>query len=259
MVAQEIRRRGWRQCSIAAATLRDVLSERLPEATADDLLLLITHDCSIVSDDFEEEPEAELLLARAIPAAQRDGNYFEGKSPRRLQFEADGRLFQIRSRERIGVDRKLLAAHDPDPNRELPENVRDLLPAWMAKRYRRAVLPDAFNARTKDARKKIRKLLEKDGEIVTALFIALEREDELSEGEPYVAFVTVTAASERVDDGVDGPRLERLRDLIEKLLSESEGVEVASCELLRESEFTLEDLKRSIEWDVWDDLSYRPQ
>ena len=227
--------------------------------TTDDLLILITHDCSIVSGDFEEEPEAEFLLARVIPEPQRDGNYFGGKNPRRLQFQADSRLFQIRSRERIAVDRNLLAEHDPDSNRELPGNVRDLLPAWMAKRYRRAVLPDAFNKRTEDARHKIRKRLEKDGELVTAVFIELERqEDELPEGENYLVIVSVTAPSERVDDESDGPRLEGLRDRIEKVLSNTNGVRVASCALLRESEFTLEDLHRSIEWDLWDDLSYRP-
>lgn len=48
--ADEIRRRRWRQCSIAADPLRERLlrDKLLRDVTADDLLIIATQDCDLV-------------------------------------------------------------------------------------------------------------------------------------------------------------------------------------------------------------------
>lgn len=90
--ADEIRRRGWRQCSIAADPLRERLlrDELLRDVTADDLLIIATQDCDLVCHSFETEPYAEIVIGRHVDTA--DGNCRFGKNPRRLQFELPSTL-----------------------------------------------------------------------------------------------------------------------------------------------------------------------
>jgi hypothetical protein len=45
-------------------------------------------------------------------------------------------------------------------------------------------------------------------------------------------------------------------DAIEQALAGSRGIDLRDCRLMADDEFTLADINRSIEWDVWDDLSY---
>jgi hypothetical protein len=255
--AQKIRELGWRQGSVASDSLRLTLSGVAPSITADDLIIVLTHDCDLASEAFEEEPFAELLIARRIAKDERDGNLFRGKNPRRLQFESEGLLFEIQAKERTTVDRSMLAYHTPDASRTLPADIRGLLARWTGRRYERAALPDAFNERTARAREKIRKQLKKHADLVTAIFLRLRSGDELPEGEPYEVMVSVVADSEFVADQIQGLWLQSMTDAIETSLSDTAGVQVADCRLVPDDEFTLADMKRSIEWDVWDDLSHR--
>lgn len=225
--------------------------------SADDLLVILTHDCDLVSEDFDDEPFVDLLLARRIASGARDGNFFHGKNPRRLQLESGGALYEILAKERLTIDRVLLASHAPDASRTLPGNIRGLVAGWVARRYERAALPDAFNERTARAREKIRKHLKTDADLVTKIYLSLPSEAELTEDEPYAVVVSVVADSEHVADQIQGRRLKSMTDAIEKALSETAGIQVADCRLVPDDEFTLADMRRSIEWDVWDDLSHR--
>lgn len=257
MSAKQIRKLGWRQGSVASDSLRLTIPGLPSTTTADDLLVILTHDCDLVSDDFDAEPSVDVLIARRIPNSARDGNLFHGRNPRRLQLESGGALYDIRAKERLTIDRVLLASHAPDASRKLPDSIRGLLARWTAKRYERAALPDAFNERTARAREKIRKRLKKDGDLVTAIFLSLRSEAELPEDDPYEVIVSVVAESRRASDQVDGHRLRLVTDAIEEALSSADGIQVADCRLVPDDEFTLADMKRSIEWDVWDDLSNR--
>jgi hypothetical protein len=242
---------------VASDSLRVVVPTWAETTRSDDLAIIVTHDCDLLSVDFDGEPYAELVIARHIEPDARDGNCFRGKNPRRLQFEAGGRVYEVRSKEKTAVARELLSEHFPDETRRLPDDVRGLLPEWIAKRYLRSALPDAFNERTRRAREKIRKCLTKDGDLVSAIFLTLEPEDELPDGDAYVVLVSVLAESEDVDDTVTGARLQTLTGLIEGAITEAPGVDVRDCRLVRGDDFSFADAKRSMEWDVWDDLSYR--
>lgn len=257
MSAQKIRELGWRQGSVASDSLRLAIPRLSSTTSAGDLLVVLTHDCDLVSEDFDEEPFVDLLIARRIPSDARDGNLFRGKNPRRLQFESSGSLFEIQAKERTTIDRTLLTLHAPDASLTPPPDVRGLLAGWMGRRYERAALPDTFNGRTARAREKIRKQLKKHADLVTAIFLRLRSEDELPEGEPYELMVSVVADAEFLADQIEVRRLQAMTDAIESSLSETPGIRVADCRLVPEDEFTLADMKRSIEWDVWDDLSHR--
>jgi hypothetical protein len=118
--ADEIRRRGWHQCSIAADPLRERLlrDELLRDVSADDLLIIATQDCDLCHS-FETEPYAEIVIGRRVDTP--DGNCRFGKNPRRLQFELSGTadIYEVQAISRISIPRDVLAEYVPDSERDL--------------------------------------------------------------------------------------------------------------------------------------------
>ena len=201
--ADEIRRRGWRQCSIAADPLRERLlkDELLRDVSADDLLIIATQDCDLVCHSFETEPYAEIVIGRRVDTP--DGNCRFGKNPRRLQFELSGTAdtYEVQVISRISIPRDVLA--------EVPVLTRSAswtratlrtIPEWLGKRYTRAALPDAFNERSRSAQAKIRDRLKADGELVEAIFLTVIPNAELPANEAYSLVVRVIAREETLLD-----------------------------------------------------------
>lgn len=252
--ADEIRERGWRQCSVAPRLLAVELNEaNVCESGVDDLLIVMTHDCDLVAASFADQPFVEFLIARRLEDSTRNGNLFHGKHPRKMQFELEGRLYGMRIAEIVRIERDVLTKYESRPR--LPDSLRGLIPSWLTKRYDRAALPDEFNRRTNAASSLIRKKLRKHGERVTAIFLTLDSENELPVGMTYSVFVTVLAQPEMLDRFAAD--LTDLTDSIGAELGWVPGIAVIDCLLVSEDEFTFSDIKRSIEWDIWDDLSYR--
>lgn len=260
--ADEIRRRGWRQCSIAADALRErlVAEELLPETTAGDLVIVATQDCDLVCESFADEPYAEILVARRIERA--DGNCLYGKNPRRLHFvlEATGATYEVQAISRISIPRERLAEYDPHPTLTLDEATTRTLPQWLGKRYARTALPDMFNERIRRAQGKIRDALKKDGELVEAIFLTIIPNGELPPKEPYTLLVRVVARESSLLDPELEQRLERLAERMTAQFRKCAGVTlVGECAVVSDEEFTFAEMSRSVEWDVYDDLSDRAE
>lgn len=257
--ADEIRHRGWRQCSIAADALRERLlrDELLRNVTADDILIVATQDCDLVWQSFETEPYAEIVIGRRVDTA--DGNCRFGKNPRRLQFELPGTrdTYEVLAISRISVPRDILAEYTPDPERKLDEATSRTIPEWLAKRYTRAALPDAFNERSRSAQAKIRDRLKLDGELVEAIFLTVVPNAELAPHEAYSLVVRVVAREETLLDDAFEVRLRRLTDRMTDLFRKCKGITLVDCAVVSDEEFTFADMSRSVEWDVYDDLSQR--
>ncbi|MEK6372190.1 MAG: hypothetical protein AABO58_05790 [Acidobacteriota bacterium] len=204
--ADEIRRRGWRQCSIAADPLRERLlrEDLLRDVTADDLLIVATQDCDLVCHSFETEPYAEIVIGRRVDTA--DGNCRFGKNPRRLQFELSGTpdTYEVQAISRISVPRDVLAEYGPDPERKLDETTSRMIPEWLGKRYTRVALPDSFNERSRVAQAKIRDRLKADGELVEAIFLTVVPNAELAPHEAYSLVVRVVVREETLLDDARG-------------------------------------------------------
>ena len=257
--ADEIRRRGWRQCSIAADPLRDRLlkDELLRDVSADDLLIIATQDCDLVCHSFETEPYAEIVIGRRVDTP--DGNCRFGKNPRRLQFELSGTAdtYEVQAISRISIPRDVLAEYVPDPERKLDEATSRTIPEWLGKRYTRAALPDAFNERSRSAQAKIRDRLKADGELVEAIFLTVIPNAELPASEAYSLVVRVIAREETLLDGALEVRLQNLAIRMTELFRKCKGITLIDCEVVSDEDFTFADMSRSVEWDVYDDLSHR--
>lgn len=259
--ADEIRLRGWRQCSIAADPLRERLlqDELLRDATADDLLIVATQDCDLVCHSFETEPYVEIVIGRHVESL--DGNCRFGKNPRRLQFELSGTsdTYEVQAISRISIPRDLLAEYAPDPERNLDSVTSRTIPEWLGKRYTRAALPDTFNERSRSAQAKIRDRLKSDGELVEAIFVTVVPNAELPSNEPYSLVVRVVAREETLLDETFEARLVKLSARMTDLFRKCEGITLIDCAVVSDEEFTFADMSRSVEWDVYDDLSNRPE
>ncbi len=227
--------------------------------SAEDLLIIATQDCDLVCHSFETEPYAEIVIGRRVDTP--DGNCRFGKNPRRLQFELSGSsdTYEVQAISRISIPRDLLAEYDPDSERDLDETTSRTIPEWLGKRYTRAALPDAFNERSRAAQAKIRDRLKVDGELVEAIFLTVIPNAELPSNEAYSLVVRVIAREETLLDHALEARMQDLAVRMTALFRKCKGITLIDCAVVSDEEFTFADMSRSVEWDVYDDLSHRAE
>lgn len=262
MSGDGVKERGWRQGSLAEADLVARLGESgcVPGLASEDLVLIVlSHDCDVTNASFEAEPDVELVAARFVPEGARNGSFSHGKNPRRIQFEivdgTDCRLAEAYARDRFTVDRRLLLEFGPDANRSCEPPTVEALAQWLARRYVRSALPDAFNHRTRPAIGGLKKALKRHGSDITALFVSLNAWTELVEGESYQLVVSATMRDSTFCDPVRRQVAQRALDVMQEKLERCDGIDGVEGRLVSESDVTLEDLRYMRRFDVFDYLS----
>lgn len=224
----------------------------------DDVVLVVSHSCDLVSADFEAEPFAEVLRADII--AEVNGNFAHGKNPREYHVSTvlggEPVAIALRVRNRCYVDRQALLSTEP---REVldPQLVRGIA-RWLGKRYWREAFPDAFNARVQRVLPKVRRSLGKSGgRLLAGIYLQLSPQGEATEGQPYV--IGIIGAMRDPDYTVTELRdaCQRTLDRITQLFGSVDGVDVEESELLSEADISLDDLRYYQRWDSADDLSLR--
>ncbi len=254
---------GWRQGSVVPYQLLEDVQDRLglirllePEALA----IIISQDCDVVCPSYETEPYVELLIARPVVVAHRDGNLFHGKNPRRFQFmvsnQEDEPVYEISIHEKIKVDRKLLEGAHPETGIAIDQDQLTALTKWTAKRYTRSAFPDEFNRRCQSAAGRITKKLKAKGNLITGIFLRLSSYEELSGGETYNVILFVTALPESCEDEKIEREIIIMLGEIEYALNQSRGIVVVEAALRSEAELTLCELRQIKRWD-YDYLSYK--
>ena len=92
------------------------------------------------------------------------------------------------------------------------------------------------------------------------LFLTIIPNDELPPSEPYTLLVRIVARESSLLDPQLEQRLERLADRMTTQFRKCTGVTlVGECAVVSNEEFTFADMSRGVEWDVYDDLSYRAE
>lgn len=225
-----------------------------------DIVIVISQSCDVVHGSFEVEPLVEVLIGRTIPEDQVDGNFTWGKNPRTIDFEAEvcgkTRWYRCRISEKSTLGRRVLTRSFP--SEALPQPTCGVLARWVAKRYTRAALPDAFNERVRRMDERIKRLMVRDGKLITHVYLSLDTEEELPPNRPYRVIMRATALPEVLEDRELTGKLSAAVLGLKSLLNECDGVEVLDAELESEVEITLHDLSSGQlrRWD-YDYLSYR--
>jgi hypothetical protein len=235
----------------------ELVSSLQPAPAADALAILISQDCDIVHESYEDEPYVELLFAK--PAKERDGNLFHGKNPRRLQFEAQHtsgpQLYCVNINEKTRVDRALLVPGLPSTV-ALDDDTIDLLASWAAKRYTRAALPTEFNERCRASTQRIYKKLKAHGHLITGFLLQMNSYDELPKDSIYRVTLIGTCLPTTLQDRDQEQIAVSLLDAVHRELDRCEGIEVEDARLLSEEKVSLHDLRYMLPWD-FDHVSYR--
>ena len=252
---QDIKDQGWRQGSVLPAELASHLAApRFSAWGPDDCAVLLSQDCDVVHGSYGVEPTVELI--RAGVASAEDAAIRHGRNPRHLQIEtATGVLLNLSVHDRWVVARSELESHAPDSLLSVDGGSLHVLVAWIAKRYTRHALPDAFNERRSPATKKIEKELKKNGKLITGLFLAISPNEECPADKSYSISLRVTAARETLVKKSVELDLVRTTKQIADALDACDGIAVVNHELVSEAAFTLADLQYFQRWD-WDYRSH---
>ncbi len=245
--AEEIGARGWRQGSVLPGEIAVSISPEYEGAW----LVVLSQDCDVVHRSFDVEPEVELVIFRPVPGAGSDPQLTHGKNPRRLQLiAADGTVVEADIRDRLRVDRKMLATKAPNADRNFNGAQVRQLARWVAKRYIRSAFPDVFNGRWEPNKKKIEKAFKKHGVNASGIFLRLSSWDELPPETSYKLIIVVVCEKDVADDGALEADVAELPGALHAAFDGCDGIDVVDAQLISEAEFTLHDAKIHKRWDV---------
>lgn len=254
---------GWRQGTSIPTDLPGLQTEALAlcrPLDPGDLLIIVSQDCDLVHDSFEEEPYVEVIVVRQIPQTAYDPQRMDGKNPRRLQFEStiSGHtfLYEAWAAERRFIDRRVLCAGWKEYI-SVEERTLKVMRKWLARRYNRTALPSAFNGRVNAAQRKITDKLKSKGKLISAVLLGINTLDELPDDKPYE--VTLHFLMRDTDYAAVEKRKEVLSalDATRTALVQCKGVNVDTAEILVEEDLRVSDIRRLIPWDYAEYLSER--
>lgn len=228
-----------------------------PPLREQDALLVICHDCDICCQEREEEPTFECIPMRRMAEADVDGNLLAGKSPRRLQLKLGaGEVYALRANERLKVPRELFEQNDCSGQSLSPQSL-ELLRRWLRRRYDRTSLPTELVERMRKVDRVLHKKLSVRGGPVCSVWLSVDPEGELTEGECYTVELFFAIS---VDDYSEPAKLEQIREAaasVTAALAKCDGVHSEGVQVVSEQDISIDDLHELIRWDLEDYLSYR--
>lgn len=264
--AERIQRHGWRQGSVftLAASGPIVLAYRdsimVPALAIDDnaRLLLTSHDCDIVHRGLHE-PRIEVCPAVAV-RGRMDGNFTGTRNPRRLHLELEvagaPQPFELRAPTRFCIPRETLESSLPDPDTRIAPRHHNHFCHWLAKRFRRAALPTAFDNRiSADTRREIRAILRPLQDSIDSVLIAIDPDDrELDANTPYVVQVVALMEDENFLDPRRRALVENALQQVQQAIDRSVGIELETCVSESMARMSVDIFRDFAIWD-YDELS----
>lgn len=199
MTGSIIRTKGWCQGSVLKdGDLHEILNGFDYHDVEEGMVgVVITQTCDLIHSSEDAEPVFEIILGRIV--VDLNGNLSFGKNPRKLQIrmhhlDTSEDLIELVPHDRFVLERGLLKDIEPDSTKYLPEIDLSILISWVAARYARPALPDAFNDRICDSYKKQAKITKSISEHVLALYVDIHPFEELPLDKKYnVTLVAVVS------------------------------------------------------------------
>lgn len=179
----------WRQGHILTGEAAKILGLQHPQSPQETCVVVIGHDCDLVNDALQIEPNVEIIVGRCL--TKGDGNYFWARAPRTLHFDAlkNGApvVIELVATAKDQVEKQALAAFAPDSAYVINGQSLSALRAWLAVRYNRTAFPDHFVNLLSKANKGMVKLIAPMGNLLSAVYFDLDRGQKCdhSDGSPY--------------------------------------------------------------------------
>lgn len=177
--------------------------------TGKELYIVLTHSCSVSSENFDAEPKGEYIVARPL-----DGEIDQSKTRRKqrrvlhlsILIDGEPKAYEIKIHERFFFDRTFLQSFPPcsaqvqDPQEFLK---------WITDRYSLPALPDELEKRLLKFKGKLRSFISKKTKTQTYSFENIHEvlfhyspEGEAEEGELYeLKFLIVVDVGCEADEG----------------------------------------------------------
>lgn len=248
----------WRQGSVLAQ--KDFLSVGLTSWIDLSLAIAISHDCDIANDNLDIEPSVEFIFACILE--QNGGNNTYGKNPRtlHLDYKQNGQTVWIEmlASKRVTIAKNKLEGIQPDETYELNHS-QQILQSWLAARYRRHALPNSLVERLRPVFGYIEKLGKRNSSGILSFRLDYEPKDELPHDEPYEFWLSIVYIDEYrtiAEDIANSLKIEFAK-LLQKT-KDSGMVDLRKCEAVSEMEFTLRDMRDTVEFHL-EHLSYRSE
>lgn len=181
----------WRQGHVLTAEAAQALGLSHPETPDSTCVVIISHDCDLVNDALQIEPDVEVIVGRHLPKG--DGNYFWAKAPRTLHVDAlnndTAAVVELVATAKRLIPKQALAAFSPDAVYSFSGKSLSALRSWLGVRYNRAAFPDPFVNRLSEFKvdKRLAKIIEPVGNLLSAVYFDVDggKEVDHSDGSPY--------------------------------------------------------------------------
>ena len=139
-----------------------------------DFLFILSQNCDI--QRIEDEPFIDLL---AGCFDKKDGNFFHGKNPRRLQIELHEKTISFSVSNILRVTKEEFEKIEPKHSFMTldKKDIKQII-NWISKRYARAAFPDEFNHRLSKSKQQIDKAQKNPlMDIVSLIFVDITDEE----------------------------------------------------------------------------------
>ncbi|MDR2169212.1 MAG: hypothetical protein LBP59_03630 [Planctomycetaceae bacterium] len=259
---KKIKENNWRQGDIFPQEAVEKIAEKLslPIDSKDWRIIVVSQSCDICYHKQDDELWIEVLLARLID--KQDNAAIQGRRQRCYHLEIYDKTtetknwFDANINDRYKIDRNLCADYKPSPQWIIdPKEIRSII-QWIAYRYIRIALPDAFNNRIRHKKNDLKKLLKNNNsQYISGIYINLQPKRELSPNETYNVKIIGAIPKQYYNDQLK--RKDALNHILEleKIISDCEGINVES-ESLSEEDISLDDIKQLERFTDYDYLSY---
>ncbi|MHA3318974.1 hypothetical protein [Legionella pneumophila] len=226
------------------------------------LAVAISHDCDIANDNIIIEPSVEFIAG--MITENIDGAYSYGKNARKLHLTCQQNdkeiIIELLATNKFTVPKEKLISQHPDNSFSIDRQGRKILQKWLSARYKRQALPNNLVDRLKPVFDFIEANCKKQLSSILGIWIDYQPSEELEPDNPYELWLNIVyVTNEPNADKNANDLVNKIEEKFSKLMSKSEklgSVILSSCKAYSESEFTLEDLRNTVEYR-FDYLSYR--
>jgi hypothetical protein len=258
---EKIKENNWRQGNIfPQEAIKEIAKEYFPDIELYGLrIIVVSQSCDICYYKTNDEYCIEILLARSIP--KQDNASIQGRRQRYYHLEIEDKTIETKSwfeaniNDRYKICRNFCADYKPSSQWIISNDEIRSIVQWIAYRYIRIALPDAFNDRIRHKKNDLKKLLKNNTtQFISGIYIQLPNK-ELLPKETYEVRIIGAVTKQNYDDIFKRKNVRNHILELEKIINDCEGINVTS-EILSEENISLDLMKQFTRFTDYDYLSY---
>ncbi|MCW9038390.1 hypothetical protein, partial [Altibacter sp.] len=183
--------------------------------------------------------------------------YMGGKNSREIHFQTvlggETSTFRGLPYERFFIDRQVLNSHSPVDY--LTDATREMISAWLIKRFSRAAFPDSYDQRWKSRLKQIERTI-KRLKFIEDIYIKITPFEEVSDEIEYQVEIYLLMDADDYDNPTIYEEYCTHKQSLEDQFNQCDGIDIQTIDLVSNADITLREIQELKRWD-YSYLSYR--